>query len=181
MSPDAASPAAPETAPRLLRIQEVAAETGLTPRSIRYYEEMGLLAPAARSEGAYRLYDTDDLERLRFIAGLRNDAGFSLAEIGQLLEDEQARARNNVKFRAGTDDEQRSALADALARVDRQIATLERKRGRLDAMLADAAARRTHLQSHADDLEAGRGPAHEPHIGLPLPTPGAKPRPEAGR
>jgi DNA-binding transcriptional MerR regulator len=193
MSPDAAAPAAPEATPRLLRIQEVAAETGLTPRSIRYYEEMGLLAPAARSEGAYRLYDTDDLERLRFIAGLRNDAGFSLAEIGQLLEDEQARDRNTVKFRAGSEVEQRAALADALARVDRQIATLERKRGRLDAMLADAAARRAHLQSHADDLGDGRGPTHGPHIGvtgkLPsdgrLPGPAAKPRtelaPEAGR
>ena len=45
----------------LLRIQEVAEETGLTPRAIRYYEEMGLLAPAARSGGAYRLYDAEDL------------------------------------------------------------------------------------------------------------------------
>ena len=82
----------PRRAPeRLLRIQEVAADTGLTPRAIRYYEELGLLAPAARSDGAYRLYDAEDLERLRFIRGLRDDAGFSLAEIGQLLEDEQAR------------------------------------------------------------------------------------------
>src|SRR5512135_71143 len=119
MGHDAAAPAAPDTA-RLLRIQEVAAETGLTPRSIRYYEDLGLLAPAARSEGAYRLYDADDRERLRFIAGLRNDAGFSLAEIGQLLEDEQARARNRARFRAGDPVEQRSAVADALARLDRQ-------------------------------------------------------------
>jgi MerR family transcriptional regulator, repressor of the yfmOP operon len=176
MSSDAAAPAAPEAAPRLLRIQEVAAETGLTPRSIRYYEEMGLLAPAGRSEGAYRLYDADDLERLRFIAGLRNDAGFSLAEIGMLLEDEEARARNRVQFRAGTEDEQRAALADALARVDRQIATLERKRGRLDAMLADAAARRAHLQSHADDLDEGRDPAHGPHVGALAPESGPEAR-----
>ena len=86
--------------PRLLRIQEVAADTGLTPRTIRYYEELGLLAPAGRSEGAYRLYDAEDLERLRFIRGLRDDAGFSLAEIGQLLEDEAARARNRARFRS---------------------------------------------------------------------------------
>jgi len=177
MTHDTAVPAASAAAPRLLRIQEVAAETGLTPRGIRYYEEMGLLAPAGRSEGAYRLYDTDDLERLRFIAGLRNDAGFSLAEIGQLLEDEQARDRNRVRFRAGTDEEQRAALSDALGRIDRQIDTLERKRGRLDAMLADASARRAHLQSHADDLEAGREPTHDPHIGAVK----AKPGPEAGQ
>jgi DNA-binding transcriptional MerR regulator len=84
---------APPAVP-LLRIQQVAADVGLTTRSIRYYEELGLLKPAARSEGSYRLYDVDDLERLRFIKGLRDDAGFSLAEIGQLLEDEAARARN---------------------------------------------------------------------------------------
>ena len=49
---------------RLLRIQEVASELGLTARSIRYYEELGLLNPAARSEGAYRLYDASDVDRL---------------------------------------------------------------------------------------------------------------------
>jgi MerR family copper efflux transcriptional regulator len=167
MGHDAAAPAAPDAEPRLLRIQEVAAETGLTTRSIRYYEEMGLLAPAGRSGGAYRQYDADDLERLRFIAGLRNDAGFSLAEIGQLLEDEQARSRNRVKFRAGTPDDQRSALTDAIGRIDRQLATLARKRDRLDAMIADAAARRTHLQDHLADLEAGRSPDHAPHVGAP--------------
>ena len=55
--------AAPADAPDapLLRIQEVAAETGLTSRAIRYYEEMGLLEPAARSDGAYRLFDASDL------------------------------------------------------------------------------------------------------------------------
>src|SRR4030095_3081218 len=86
----------------LLRIQQVAAEVGLTPRSVRYYEELGLLKPAARSEGSYRLYDEDDLERLRFIKALRDDAGFSLAEIGQLLEDEAARLRNKARLK-GTD------------------------------------------------------------------------------
>ena len=61
------NPTADGPRPRLLRIQEVAGETGLTPRSIRYYEEIGLLKPAARSQGDYRLYDPSDLERLRFI------------------------------------------------------------------------------------------------------------------
>ena len=88
---------APAPTERLLRIQEVAAEVGLTARSIRYYEEVGLLKPAARSEGDYRLYDADDLERLRFIKGLRDDAGFSLAEIGQMLGDEAARTRNRER------------------------------------------------------------------------------------
>src|SRR5215212_3943892 len=113
---------------RLLRIQEVAAEVALTTRSIRYYEEVGLLKPAARSEGAYRLYDADDIERLRFIKGLRDDAGFSLAEIGQLLEDEVARTRNRARFRTSSDARERRAIVnDALDRVDRQIESLRAK------------------------------------------------------
>jgi DNA-binding transcriptional MerR regulator len=159
---------------RLLRIQGVAAETGLTPRTIRYYEELGLLAPAARSEGAYRLYDAEDLDRLRFIRGLRDDAGFSLAEIGQLLEDEAARARNRERFRATTDDaERRRIVLDALAIVDRQVTTLRGKVGRLEAMVAEAEERRAHLAGHLADLEAGREPDHA----HPLPaTPAAEPR-----
>jgi DNA-binding transcriptional MerR regulator len=158
-----AAGAAPVLAPagRLLRIQEVAAGTGLTARSIRYYEEMGLLAPAARSDGDYRLYDADDLERLRFIRDLRDDAGFSLAEIRQLLEDEQARARTRARFRATQDDAERRALvAEALEVVDRQVSTLRAKRDRLDAMLDAAGERRAHLEAHLADIDAGREPLH---------------------
>jgi DNA-binding transcriptional MerR regulator len=158
-----ASAAEPGDAPsRLLRIQEAAAETGLTPRSIRYYEELGLLSPAARSDGAYRLYDADDLERLRFIRGLRDDAGFSLAEIGQLLGDEQARAGNRKRFQAAqTNEERRPIVLDALERVDRQIATLEHKIDRLQAMIGDAHARREHLCQHLAEVDAGLEPDHE--------------------
>ena len=162
---DTASPALSVPAPTagLLRIHEVAAETGLTPRAIRYYEELHLLAPAARSEGAYRLYDTEDLDRLRFIRGLRDDAGFSLAEIGQLLEDEQARTRNRAKFRQSRNaGERRHILVDALDRVDRQIATLQRKIERLEGMVAEADTRRGHLSRHLVDIDAGREPFRGP-------------------
>lgn len=159
------------TAPRLLRIQEVAADTGLTARTIRYYEELGLLAPAARSEGAYRLYDAEDLERLRFIRGLRDDAGFSLAEIGQLLEDEVARAGNRERFRATTDfAERRQIVVDAIGIVDRQVATLQAKFDRLETMVTEAQARRDHLVGHLQDLDAGRVPDHThaaPGVGHP--------------
>jgi MerR family transcriptional regulator, repressor of the yfmOP operon len=153
----AASATSPAAESALLRIQEVAAETGLTPRSIRYYEEMGLLEPAARSEGAYRLYDASDLERLRYIRELRDEAGFSLAQIGQLLEDEAARERNRERLRTSQDPrERRAILEDARARVDRQIQTLETKAQRLEAMIEAARARRAHLDGHLDELEGGR-------------------------
>jgi MerR family transcriptional regulator, repressor of the yfmOP operon len=150
----------------LLKIQEVAAETALTPRSIRYYEEMGLLEPAARSEGAYRLYDQSDLERLRYIKELRDEAGFSLAQIGQLLEDEAARERNRERFRSTHDPQERRAiLEDARRRVDRQIETLEAKADRLAAMIESARARRGHLDSHLVELEGGPTPHPERQAG----------------
>ncbi len=164
--PVASEPAPGPAAPRLARIQEVAAETGLTPRSIRYYEEVGLLRPAARSQGAYRLYDASDLERLGFIRALRDDAGFSLAEIALLLEDEDARIRDRDRFRAAGDAaEKRAILRDLIARMDRQVSTLAAKASRLDEMILAAEARRAHLKAHLAELEGG-SPAHlpgEPH------------------
>ena len=150
---------APSAAPRLQRIQEVAAETGLTTRAIRYYEQIGLLEPAARSDGAYRLFDTSDLERLRFIKELRDDAGFSLAQIGQLLEDETARERNRERFRTTRDeDERRAIVVEAGTRVERQIAILRDKRDRLDQMIAAAEGRRLHLGEHLAELDGGPNP-----------------------
>jgi len=164
---DPAAPASDAAGPdlqspgRLARIQEVAAEIGLTPRSIRYYEEIGLLEPAARSDGDYRLFDDDDVERLRFIKGLRDDAGFSLAEIGALLEDERARSRNRLRFRETTDlSERRAILADAMGRTDRQIESLRAKAQRIGAMIEEAETRRAHLERHLVELEAGREPGH---------------------
>ncbi len=146
----------------LLRIQEVAAETGLTPRSIRYYEEIGLLRPAGRSQGSYRLYDASDLERLQFIRELRDDAGFSLAEIGLLLEDEAARIRDAARFRAAGDLEERTTiLRDLMARVDRQVSTLQEKAARVQAMIDAASDRREHLRAHLAELEGGPA-AHDP-------------------
>ncbi len=140
----------------LLRINEVAAETGLTTRTIRYYEELGLLEPAARSDGDYRLYDASDLARLQFIRGLRDDAGFSLAQIGQLLEDEAARERNRARLRETTDPaERRTYLTDARQRVERQISLLDAKAERLATMIDEAQARLTRIEGLLAELDGG--------------------------
>ena len=133
---------------RLLRIQEVAEETGLTPRSIRYYEERGLLRPAARSEGAYRLYDASDLEQLRFIKGLRDDAGMSIADIGEILEDEESRRRTRAALQVTEDPAERRRI------LLERLAGLEGLHGRLAAKLA-------RLQAMVDDVEARRGRLHD--------------------
>ena len=143
-------------AARFLRIQEVASELGLTTRSIRYYEELGLLSPAARSDGSYRLYDASDVDRLRFIKGLRDDAGFSLAEISQLLEDEAARVKSREAYtHTGDPAERRAIVVDSLGRVDRQAQILRAKIGRLEAMVSAVEARRTRLRARLTDLDAG--------------------------
>lgn len=152
---------------RLLRINEVSAETGLTTRTIRYYEEVGLLEPAARSDGDYRLYDASDLDRLQFIRNLRDDAGFSLAQIGQLLEDEAARERNRERLRHTSDPaERRVYLEDAEARVERQVALLEAKAARLDSMIDEAQGRLVRIRGHLTELDeappATGKPKHAP-------------------
>jgi DNA-binding transcriptional MerR regulator len=120
---------------------------------VRYYEEIGLLTPAARSEGDYRLYDETDLERLRFIKGLRDDAGFSLAEIARLLEDEAARERSHAAYHATTDQAERARiLRDRLVRYDHQIEMLRTKIDRLAIMVDEADARRARTAALIDEL-----------------------------
>ena len=145
----------PVGAGRLMRIQEVAAEVRLTPRSVRYYEELGLLKPAARSDGDYRLYDDTDVERLRFIKALRDDAGFSLAEIAQMLEDEAARERGHAEYHATTDPVERMRiLHDRLARFDHQIEMLRTKIERLQVMVDETEGRRTGTAARINELES---------------------------
>ena len=143
----------PASSVQLLRIQEAAAEVGLTPRSVRYYEELGLLTPAARSEGDYRLYDATDVERLRFIKGLRDDAGFSLAEIAELLEDEAARERDHAAFHSTSDpDERRRLLLNRLARYEHQAQMLRAKVARLQAMVDETEGRLARTSARLEAL-----------------------------
>ena len=67
-----------------MQIGEVANRTGLSLRTIRYYEEVGLVIPSARSAGGFRLYTEPDLERLRLIMRMK-PLDFSLEEMGDLL------------------------------------------------------------------------------------------------
>ena len=141
---------------RLLHIQEAAEEIGLTPRSIRYYEERGLLRPAGRSGGDYRLYDASDLEQLRFIKGLRDDAGLSIADISQVVEDEESRRRTRAALEL-TDDpaERRRILLERLASLERLHGHLDAKLARLQAMFEDVEARRRRVHDllSASNLE----------------------------
>ena len=137
----------------LVKINEVAAETGLTTRTIRYYEEIGILKPAARSEGDYRLYDDSDVQRIRHIRELRDVAGFSLAEVAQMLEDEAVRARNRAAFHATDDVAVRRALVlENLERADRTASTLREKLELLSGMVREVDERRARMRERLVSL-----------------------------
>jgi DNA-binding transcriptional MerR regulator len=87
------SVAAPAVAERTLRIGELAQQSGTTPRTIRYYEEIGLLGgEAERVQGKHRAYTQADVDRVKEIIRLRDLLGLSLEQLSQLLEAESARA-----------------------------------------------------------------------------------------
>lgn len=68
-----------------MQIGQVAARTQLSVRTVRYYHDVGLVTPSARSSGGFRLYTDDDVERLLVIRGMK-PLGFTLEEMKQLLE-----------------------------------------------------------------------------------------------
>ena len=85
-----------------LRIGEMARLAGTTPRTIRYYEEIGLLPPSTdRASGRHRLYTEQDVERLRDALRLKELLGVTLDELKQLLEAEEARAALRDEWRSG--------------------------------------------------------------------------------
>lgn len=78
----------PEQDEAYLQIGEVAERTGVTQRTLRFYEEKGLLRPPSRMEGGFRLYSEDDVKRVQRIRKMQDLLGISLAEIKDMVEAE---------------------------------------------------------------------------------------------
>ncbi len=104
----------------LKAIGEVAELVGLTARAIRYYEELGLLTPNVRVKGVPRLFNENDIQRLREIKRLREIAGFSLADVSDLLENESVRAQLRNRFRHTEDRDERIAVLRRAAELAKQ-------------------------------------------------------------
>ncbi len=153
------SPAAPllqESVGELLTIGAVARAVDLTPRAIRYYEELGLLRPAVRVKGADRLFDASDLQRLREIKRLREVVGFSCAEIAEILDTDDVRAQLRDQFYETSDPDTRSqVLRDAISLAERRLAIVGRKLAQVQAVYQEEAERLTKLRMMLAE-EAGR-------------------------
>lgn len=116
-------------------IEQVATRTGLTKRTLRYYEEMGLLPPAERTEGNYRRYGEEDVLRLERIKELRTLLGFSLNDIREILSVEEERDTIREAYRAETDASVKLAqLERADELILQQIGLIEQKITALEHM-----------------------------------------------
>jgi DNA-binding transcriptional MerR regulator len=128
--PGAPRPAAGEH----LRIGDVARLVDTTPRTIRYYEQMGLLgAGGPRAAGAHRTYSLEEVERLREIMRMKELLGLSLEELGTLLAAEEARAAVRAQLRRDDVDPERrrELLNEALGHIDRQLELVRRRAAEL--------------------------------------------------
>jgi len=141
--------------PALLRIGDAARLVGTTPRTIRYYEEKGLLpVPEDRAAGKHRLYDEQDVERLRELLRIRNLLGVPLEELRELVavDEERAAVRSELR-RTDSPDERERLLRRADELAQRQLAAVDRRAAELDELRQEIRARRQRIA----DLLAGRG------------------------
>ena len=161
----AAGPASPagEPAPaegvpevRTMRIGEVAELTGTTPRTIRYYEEIGLLSGGTeRQLGKHRCYDQGDVERILEIVRLRNLLGLSLEQLSQLLEAESARADIRREFKQ-TDDPRRQheLLLKSAGHIETQLNLVRGRIEELSKLDTELSARAELVRERLTGLDA---------------------------
>lgn len=134
---------------RRFRIGDLAKLTGTTPRTIRYYEEIGLLAAERpREPGAHRTYGEEDLEGLRELLRLRELLGISLDELRELAAAESARASLRREWHAGIEDpvRQRQVLEQSLGHIDNQLALLRHRRDEIEALCGELETRRRRVR-----------------------------------
>jgi len=117
-----------------LRIGEVAERAGVSCRTLRYYEELRLLAPSGHSAGGARRYTEEDVGRLLRIRELQEVMGFDLEEIGAILGAEDRLAELRSEWHGG-------ARPEAVKINDRLRQQVREKRAKLDEVMADLEAK----------------------------------------
>ena len=142
-----------------LRIGEVAKLAGTTPRTIRYYEEIGLL-PGSRNRPArsHRAYAEADVERLTELLRLKDLLGLSLEELKELVEAEGARAELRREWRGGVEDpaRRREILEQSLAYTARQLDLVRRRRDEIKKLEDELVTRRKRAKTLLRELETAK-------------------------
>ena len=137
-----------------LRIGEIAGRSGVTPRTIRYYEELGLLPKSEREQGKHRVYSEADIERVQELKRLRDLLGLSLDELRSMVVAEDVRAEIRRRFReTESPDEQRALLDEALPHLDTQIGLVRRRLAELQELEADLVDRRKQVVRRRRELD----------------------------
>lgn len=130
------------------RMEDVVKRTGLTPRAIRYYEEVGLLAPQSRTAGGFRLFTETDIATLLRIKELQTLLGFSLAEIKESLRVDAARAELRQAYAQATDAATRLGIIErGSALIGSQIGLIDERVARLMQLRTEYADRLMRLRT----------------------------------
>jgi DNA-binding transcriptional MerR regulator len=138
-----------------LQIGEVAERTGVTQRTLRFYEEKGLLKPPTRMEGGFRLYSEDDVQRVEQIRQLQKLLGFSLAEIKEMVEAEELKSQIRAEYRRDADvAERREKVERALAVTQQQYELIRQKVEQLQAMQQEYETKIGRYRGWLDQLDA---------------------------
>jgi MerR family transcriptional regulator, repressor of the yfmOP operon len=151
------SAAAPPTS---FRIGELARRAGATPRTVRYYEELGLLPAHGRAPARHRLYDADDETRLRELLRLREILGLSLADLRAWVDADAARARLRERWHGGdvSDQDRLAILREALQHLTVQLTLVNTRRAALEELEDELVTHRRRLRSLMHELEGREAP-----------------------
>jgi MerR family transcriptional regulator, repressor of the yfmOP operon len=139
-----------------LRIGDVAKLAGVTPRTIRYYEEIGLLpAPESREPGAHRTYAPSDVERLTELIRLKNLLGVSLDGLKDLVEEEDNRAAMRREWHEGVEDpvRRREIMETLDDHARRQLELVRARRDEIAALESELLERRARISRRMRELE----------------------------
>jgi DNA-binding transcriptional MerR regulator len=160
-----AKPKSPGESPQSLRIGDVARLVETTPRTIRYYEEIGLLPEARpRPSGRHRSYTEADVERLREAMRLKDLLGLSLEELKMLLAAEEARAEVRAQLRRGDVEptRRRELLSEALGHLDRQLELVRHRAAELERLESELSETRKRVRRKIRELDARAAGAFPP-------------------
>jgi MerR family transcriptional regulator, repressor of the yfmOP operon len=142
---------------RALKIGEVAKAAGVTPRTIRYYEEIGLLpAPDTREPGTHRTYAQEDVDRLIDLIRLKNLLGVSLDGLKDLVEAEDNRAAMRREWHEGVEDpvRRREILETLDDHAKRQLELVRARRDEIASLEAELLERRARIKRRLREVDA---------------------------